>query len=191
MVRAANRRLDADATGLVPMANVPFTHPHALSLCAEHEKFEDVKVRSALVDNLYRQLEQIPFLQSRIRRLEADLASAEGAIDQLNSRLADRHLELARTTKALLLEEECSEEEKRASAQLLGILRTIMTDAPWWWYLMPKSWRGKRVASRLARQGLFDAEAYAAQFPDVSAGGQEPLRHFVFHGFEELRTGAR
>lgn len=39
----------------------------------------------------------------------------------------------------------------------------------------------------IRRSGLFDAEYYLAYNPDVAASGVEPIRHFAYSGWKELR----
>lgn len=47
-----------------------------------------------------------------------------------------------------------------------------------------RAWQARIVA----RSGLFDAEWYLAQYPDVTASGADPLRHFLRHGGLEGRS---
>lgn len=35
--------------------------------------------------------------------------------------------------------------------------------------------------------GVFDPEWYAARYPDITAAGLDPLRHFMTHGAAERR----
>ena len=57
----------------------------------------------------------------------------------------------------------------------------------WWWWLMPKSWVTRRQHVRLHRRGLFDARRYLELYPDVAAGGTDPVRHYIAHGMAEGR----
>ena len=45
----------------------------------------------------------------------------------------------------------------------------------------------KRDAKLVARSGLFDADWYLANYPDVAASNMKPLMHFVMHGAAEGR----
>jgi hypothetical protein len=147
--------------------------------------------QDALIASFKAQLEDIPLLRSRIKEIERLQLAAEEKLADTRRELADRCSELADVTRALLAEEEQGQEHQQTADKLLRMLRVLMRDNPWWWDLMPKGWRRKRISRRLAREELFDAAAYAKQFPDVIAAGQEPLRHYIFHGIDELRSGNR
>ena len=45
----------------------------------------------------------------------------------------------------------------------------------------------RRDAKLVARSGLFDADWYLANYPDVAASNMKPLMHFVMHGAAEGR----
>jgi hypothetical protein len=136
-------------------------------------------------------VEDIPALKARINDLEFALAASGDREATLERQLADRFSELAVLTSALLQEEEKSEDWQRRANNLLGILRAILSEAPWWWSLMPRRWRRNRLNLRLARLELFDARDYAAKQRDVVAAGHEPLQHYIFHGIDEMRAGTR
>jgi glycosyltransferase involved in cell wall biosynthesis len=45
-----------------------------------------------------------------------------------------------------------------------------------------------RDQEEVQRSGLFDADWYLQQYPDVSAAGIDPLRHYMDHGWRESRN---
>ena len=52
---------------------------------------------------------------------------------------------------------------------------------------LPRLLRPKRRDAALARP-FFDAEFYRAEYPDVAAGGMDPLLHYLDHGWREGRN---
>ena len=45
-----------------------------------------------------------------------------------------------------------------------------------------------RAQRLILSSGLFNADWYAAQYPDVALSGQDPLKHFIRHGMKEMRS---
>jgi hypothetical protein len=192
----ARERIPATATLQSALARAQADLDAARAEAQSRRQNEDMlKARlarqEALVSTLKSQAEDIPLLKRRIREIERLQMASEEKLADTERELADRYSELANVTKALLVEEERAHDQEQTADKLLRILRVLMRDNPWWWALMPNAWQRKRLSRRLAREQLFDAGAYAKQFPDVIAAGQEPLRHYIFHGIDELRTGNR
>jgi hypothetical protein len=65
--------------------------------------------------------------------------------------------------------------------------KSILDYYRWWWRFMPLSWQRKKRDQRLLEKGLFDKVAYTNNYPDVIASGQDPLRHYLYHGIVESR----
>jgi hypothetical protein len=55
--------------------------------------------------------------------------------------------------------------------------------SPLWW-----PFRLRRQVALLKRSGLFDAEWYLREYPDVAEAGIDPLRHYIEHGVKEGRA---
>ncbi|KQM18285.1 hypothetical protein [Novosphingobium sp. Leaf2] len=66
----------------------------------------------------------------------------------------------------------------------------LLERGKWWWRFMPRSWQRRKRDARLLRRGLFDSAAYVARYPDVVTSGQDPFRHYLYHGIAENRRGA-
>lgn len=67
-------------------------------------------------------------------------------------------------------------------------LDRIAAQRPFWQALMPPSWRRRRELAALAADGVFNADAYLARYPDVAGAGVDPLDHYLRHGFGEGRV---
>lgn len=65
--------------------------------------------------------------------------------------------------------------------------RFLLAPGKWWWRFLPASWQRQKRDQRLVRRGLFDSSGYLAAYPDVSASGQEPFLHYLYHGIAENR----
>lgn len=116
------------------------------------------------------------------------LADAEQAARQLEARATSLGDELA--VMSLRLEEAGTAiaEMRTINAWLRRIVRFLLEHGRRRWALMPRDWRRARRERSLRRNGLFDADAYRRDYPDVSGSEQDPLRHFVVHGMDEGRT---
>ena len=89
---------------------------------------------------------------------------------------------------SLLQEREADADRNARQVEWLQKVSGVVTNYPHWWSLMPKQWRQKKQRQRLLRRGLFDADSYLKRYPDVSASGMDPLRHYILHGLRENRT---
>ncbi|WP_226018775.1 bifunctional 2-polyprenyl-6-hydroxyphenol methylase/3-demethylubiquinol 3-O-methyltransferase UbiG [Novosphingobium sp. FKTRR1] len=63
----------------------------------------------------------------------------------------------------------------------------LLLRGKWWWRFMPRRWQLAKRDRRLKLRNLFDGEAYATRYPDVSSSGQDPFRHYLHHGLFENR----
>jgi hypothetical protein len=118
-------------------------------------------------------------VDARLHTLRAEQAEAEG-------RLRERFSELALLT-AMMREQEFEAERQKQHAEWLREIGAVLATRPWWWALMPNAWQRLRDSRRFKRRGLFDADAYRAEHPDVSESGMDPLRHYLLHGYAEGR----
>jgi hypothetical protein len=156
-------------------------------------EFLEAKVQRqrTAIENLREEADAIPLLKSKIHDLEEALCAIQEKLSEANAELTARYRELAGMTKALLSEEEDHEEQRREAQKLLQIVRAILLEIYGAPAVMSRGWLARRLTRRLERERLFDSASYAARFPDVAAGGQEPFRHYIFHGLEEIQAGTR
>lgn len=78
-------------------------------------------------------------------------------------------------------------DEAAGRQEWLSKVAAIFIDNPSWWSVMLPSWRRRRKRQYLRESGLFDVDAYLKLYPDVAAGGMDPLRHYLLHGMAEGR----
>lgn len=65
--------------------------------------------------------------------------------------------------------------------------RFLLERGKWWWRFMPLAWQRRKRDRRLLNRKLFDCETYTSRYPDIAASGQDPFRHYLFHGVTENR----
>jgi SAM-dependent methyltransferase len=117
--------------------------------------------------------------QDNVAGLRGAVAAKEERIEELNARAALRETELARAIAA--------------REQLRGEIGALKSRRSWRLasMLSRDSWREQRLLKQdelLAKEsGLFDRDWYLAHNPDVAAGGQDPLMHYLRHGGQEGR----
>lgn len=51
-----------------------------------------------------------------------------------------------------------------------------------------RGWTQRRALRRISDSGLFDAEWYTREYPDVAASGIDPLQHYAVHGTVDRRN---
>ena len=146
---------------------------------AEAEKDSQDR-RSA--ERLAEVVELSKLLHERDREVEALTSEASAHQD----RLAKRFAEIAQLSR-LYSEREEQLGEERDRVEWLRRVHSVIERCPRWWAFMPVKWRRRHELGRLQRKGLFDAEAYVSQYPDVVAEGADPLRHYILHGMKENR----
>lgn len=122
-------------------------------------------------------------LNRLVQQRDAELADALTAMAQD----AAGHREQLHVLMHRISAGETDAENHARRAEWLKKVNAVMTAYPQWWAFMPKKWRQKRQQQRLLRQGLFDANAYLARYPDVLSSGIDPLRHYLIHGMNENR----
>jgi SAM-dependent methyltransferase len=175
-----------------PVAEIAEVGAEAPSERASREQLEAMLERKeTLINRLRADADEATVLKNAILKMEDRLAAAEEELEKERGQVRERFRELAYVTTRLLKEEERSAQQLTTMKWLLDVTRVLLVDEPMWWGLMPRRWRRERQMRRLARRQLFDSKAYAEQYPDVIAAGQDPLRHYIYHGLEENRLGTR
>lgn len=128
--------------------------------------------------------------QSEAVRLNRAVQQRDAELTDLRAARAQDAAERGEQVRALtkqLKEKEAEAGHHDRQVQWLQKVSAVMTAYPQWWTFMPKKWRQQRQQQRLMRQGLFDADAYLARYPDVLSSGMDPLRHYLIHGMGEKR----
>ena len=111
----------------------------------------------------------------------------DGDTREIQDRLDERFREIAVLTR-LLKQSQHEANREREQREWLSAITAALLKQPWWWALLPKDRRNRRMHARLAKRGLFDARAYLDLQPDVAASGIDPLLHYVLHGINEGRA---
>jgi chromosome segregation ATPase len=134
--------------------------------------------------------DQAEKLERRNRSVNHELLRLQGALGGLHrserearSELAVRLDELAEVTRSLVEQEE--------KLRWIREVHTLLYRTPWWWAMLPQRLRRQREQRRLKRAGLFDAQSYLQERPDVREFGLDPLRHYVSHGMDEAMPNLR
>ncbi|MFC3698558.1 methyltransferase domain-containing protein [Sphingobium xenophagum] len=122
-----------------------------------------------------------------IRRLQDDLAQATNTLVSKELRINQHVKELVMLGNMLASEQDRLLEFEKQNAWLRETGKVILDYRRWWWRFIPSSWQRKRRDRHLLKKGLFDAEAYVNKYPDVITSGQDPLRHYFYHGVAENR----
>jgi hypothetical protein len=125
--------------------------------------------------------------QSENARANQSNQAVDGDAREIQHRLDERYREIAVLTR-LLKQSQHEANREREQRQWLSAITAALLKQPWWWALLPKGRRNTRIHARLAKRGLFDADAYLALQPDVAASGIDPLLHYVIHGMNEGRA---
>lgn len=119
---------------------------------------------------------------------EQDSDTATARSTNSDREAEQRNREIAILASALIKQEEQTEKNSERTRWLRKVNSTLISGARWYWYLLPPSVRRKRQLRLLAREGLFDAEAYLRAYPDVHRSNQDPLLHYIVYGMEEDRN---
>jgi hypothetical protein len=125
-------------------------------------------------------------LSASVQQHEAAARAADAARTSSENKLATRFDEIARMT-AILADEGARSRVAEANADWLRRMTQVAAGFPKWWVLMPQDARRKREHARYRRAGVFDADKYLELYPDVSAHGMDPVRHYLLHGIAEGR----
>ena len=130
---------------------------------------------------------EIAALADKLQRSEREAETANNARVAAERKLASRFDEIARLTN-LLSDETSVASASRADAEWMREIAKVSRSFPKWWALMPARWRRAKEHARYARRGLFDADQYIANNPDVAQENIDPLLHYIVHGSLEGRT---
>lgn len=127
---------------------------------------------------------------SATRQIEAVTRSAEAAQEKLAecaARLEECYDEIAMLSDLLVAAQDRATELEQQNNWLRDAGQFLLERGKWWWRFMPLSWQRRKRDRRISMRGLFDSDAYARRYPDVSASGQDPFRHYIHHGIVENR----
>lgn len=122
-----------------------------------------------------------------IKRLQDSLDQATSALASKELRINQHVKELVMLGNMLASEQDRLQELERQNTWLRETGKIILDYRRWWWRFIPLSWQKKRRDRHLLKKGLFDAEGYVNRYPDVITSGQDPLRHYFYHGIAENR----
>jgi len=148
-------------------------------LRARLESLQQAPVPTAVFDELAQ-------LTRLLQASETGAAAAAEARAAAERRVAEQTQELIRLS-ALLSQENGRAEGSAGHAEWLREMTRVAEAMPKWWGMMPESWRRKREHEAYRRTGLFDAQLYLQNYPDVAADGMDPVRHYIQHGMAEGR----
>lgn len=147
-------------------------------------RLESLQQAPASVPNaVYDELAQLTRL---LQASETEAAAATAARAAAERRVAEQTQELVRLS-ALLSQENGRAEGTAGHTEWLREMTRVAEAMPKWWGMMPEGWRRKREHEAYRRAGLFDAEQYLQNYPDVAADGMDPVRHYIQHGMAEGR----
>jgi hypothetical protein len=130
--------------------------------------------------------DELAQLTRLLQASETEAAAAAAARAAAERRVAEQTEELIRLS-ALLSQENGRAEGSAGYAEWLREMSRVVEAMPKWWGMMPESWRRKREHEAYRRAGLFDAQQYLQNYPDVAADGMDPVRHYFLHGMAEGR----
>jgi hypothetical protein len=148
-------------------------------LRARLESLQQAPVPTAVFDELAQ-------LTRLLQASETGAAAAAEARAAAERRVAEQTQELIRLS-ALLSQENGRAEGSAGYAEWLREMTRVAEAMPKWWGMMPEVWRRKREHEAYRRTGLFDAQLYLQNYPDVAADGMDPVRHYIQHGMAEGR----
>lgn len=131
--------------------------------------------------------DELIHLTKFLSQLESDLASEKKKTESAMIKIAHSAEEI-RTLTSILRDRNQEIISKDEEMEWLRKVSGVVTGYPHWWNFVPKHMREKWQRGRLSRKGLFDADAYMAQNPDVTDSGIDPLRHYIIHGLSEGRS---
>lgn len=160
-------------------------------LAEAHSQLADLRARleslqrapAPVPNTVFDELAQLTRL---LQASEAEAAAAAAARAAAERRLAEQTEELIRLS-TLLSQENGRAEGSAGHADWLREMTRVAEAMPKWWAMMPEGWRRKREHEAYRRAGLFDAEQYLQNYPDVAADGMDPVRHYIQHGMAEGR----
>ncbi|MGY2734362.1 hypothetical protein [Sphingomonas sp. UYP23] len=140
----------------------------------------------------------------------ADDQKTRSRFEEIKKSVKDRDdqiFDLRKRESELLLEKKANEQKARERFEEISKLSSLLMQReaelldkewlhkvcvyflkiPFWWYLLPASWRRKQRDRKLKQLAIFDARAYAERYPDVANERIDPFKHYVLHGLREHR----
>ena len=147
-------------------------------------RLESLQQAPAPVSNAV--FDELAQLTRLLQASETEAAAAAAARAAAERRVAEQTEELIRLS-SLLSQENGRAEGSAGHTEWLREMTRVAEAMPKWWGMMPKGWRRKREHEAYRRAGLFDAEQYLQNYPDVAADGMDPVRHYIQHGMAEGR----
>ncbi|RVU03274.1 hypothetical protein EOE18_16815 [Novosphingobium umbonatum] len=189
----ADRELADRFTEIAALTNMLREQEQRLAQLAEqkaqieglaHDRDQWLQQRDREVADLHARAQS---LDAALGQKAQELASLAQGKHQAEQQLSERFGEIA-TLTSLMRTQERKAQQAEQDREWLQLVHRAMDRKPWWWPYMPKEWQRARIAARLARRGLFDADAYIARYPDVAQSGMDPLRHYMLHGIGEGRS---
>lgn len=160
-------------------------------LAEAHSQLADLRARleslqqaPAPVPNVV--FDELAQLTRLLQASETEAAAAAAARAAAERRVAEQAQELIRLS-SLVSQENGRAEGSAGHTEWLREITRVAAAMPKWWSMMPEGWRRKREHEAYRRAGLFDAEQYLQNYPDVAADGMDPVRHYIQHGMAEGR----
>ncbi|MEO6216842.1 MAG: methyltransferase domain-containing protein [Sphingomonas sp.] len=123
---------------------------------------------------------QLDISRARLQQSESELSESRSLLDECRGDIGSLSVMLAKAQDEIA----ALEEQNR---WLREVARFLLDRGKWWWRFMPLAWQRKKRNRRLLKRDLFDCETYSNRYPDVSSSGQDPFRHYVYHGVTENR----
>ncbi len=131
-------------------------------------------------------------LEQQVERLRAALAERDARLEAARERFEHDLMQARRELAQARAEQERLAEQLSASRGSTSVPGP--GHAP---QRRPRSWRARLLRRERGRQhdiqllyasGLFDADWYLAEYPDVANTGADPAEHFLLHGGFEGRN---
>ena len=122
----------------------------------------------------------------RIQELSRAFDAAQEKCREHDERWAAHFGETATLSRMLLQREQDALRESEKIRRVREIYHAL-AGQPRWWAILPRSRQTQMEHRRLSRLGLFDAQSYLRNNPDVAQSGMDPVFHFLNHGIDEDR----
>jgi len=122
-----------------------------------------------------------------IEAAEKSAAESGRALSSKQRDLDERYRELAELGRALVHEEDRAHQREEEAKWLREVHVALSRNERWWFRFLPRRMQQRRRFACLRDAGLFDADSYVSNYPDVARSRQDPLRHYIAHGMHEGR----
>lgn len=138
-------------------------------------------------DKLREREDDLEKVEKAMEAAEKAAAASNQALMAKQRDLDERYRELAELGRALVQEEDRANQREEEAKWLREVHVTLSRKERWWFRFLPRRMQQRRRLNWLRDAGLFDADSYASNYPDVARSRQDPLRHYVAHGMQEGR----